>query len=135
MRCAVTGDHVRYTDDGTLELLGRGSQCINSGGEKIYVEEVESVLRSHPGVADAVVVGTPHERLGQQVVAIIEPASNPAPTLDELNAHGSRHLAKFKLPKALVVVERMVRSPSGKADYAWARQTAMRALEGSAVRG
>lgn len=127
-RCAVTGDHVRYTDDGSFELFGRGSQCINSGGEKIYVEEVESVLRSHPAVADAVVVGTPHDRWGQQVTAIVQAVAGAVPTLDELVAHSTEHLAKYKLPKALVLVDEMVRSPSGKADYKWAKRTAEAAL-------
>ena len=127
-RYAVTGDHVRYAADGQLELFGRGSVCINSGGEKIYVEEVESALRSHPTVADAVVVGTPHDRWGQQVTAVVEPVADATPTLDELRDHAAAHLAQYKLPKSLVLVDRMVRSPSGKADYKWAAARATDAL-------
>ncbi len=131
-RYAVTGDHVRYAPDGMLQLFGRGSVCINSGGEKIYVEEVESVLRSHPAVADAVVVGMPHDRWGQQVTAVVQPVPGAVPTLDDLRSHAAAHLAPYKLPKVLVLVDQMVRSPSGKADYKWAAARARDALRASA---
>ena len=107
--------------DGSIRLLGRGALCINTGGEKVYPEEVEAVLKGHPLVQDAVVVGLPDERWGQRVVAVVSPrdAGDP-PTLESLQAHCRTHLAGYKVPRALHVVEHVERSPAGKADYAWA---------------
>jgi acyl-CoA synthetase (AMP-forming)/AMP-acid ligase II len=126
-RYAVPGDHAQIRADGTLVVLGRGSVCINSGGEKIYPEEIEQVLRKHPEVADAVVVGTPDERFGEQVTAVVQPRAGA--TLDdaELGRFVAQHLARYKLPKTIVRVDEMVRSPSGKPDYRWAKSYAMRA--------
>jgi acyl-CoA synthetase (AMP-forming)/AMP-acid ligase II len=126
-RYAVPGDHARIESDGTLVVLGRGSVCINSGGEKIYPEEVEQVLRKHPKVADAVVVGTPDERFGEQVTAVVQ--VRPGDTLadGELASFAAQHLARYKLPKTIALVEEMVRSPSGKPDYRWAKAYGMRA--------
>ena len=120
-RWALPGDMATVEADGSIRLLGRGSLCINTGGEKVYPEEVESVLKSHPLVADAVVVGRPSPRWGEEVAAVVQPASSSsAPTLEELSTHCRRHLAGYKVPRHLVVVARVVRSAAGKADYRWA---------------
>jgi 3-oxocholest-4-en-26-oate---CoA ligase len=126
-RYAVPGDHARVLADGTIVVLGRGSVSINTGGEKVYAEEVEQVLRRHPAVYDAVVVGTPDERFGEQVTAVIQPRAGERPTTEELTAFASQHLARYKLPKTTVLVDEMVRSPSGKPDYRWARSRAKEA--------
>jgi len=124
-RWSLPGDMATIDADGTVHLLGRGSLCINTGGEKVYPEEVEAVLKSHPGVADAVVVGAPDVQFGQRVVAIIEPASAAdAPDLATLQEHCRAHLAGYKVPRAAHVVDEVVRTAAGKADYAWARAIA-----------
>ena len=120
VRHAVPGDRARLQADGTVELLGRDSVCINTGGEKVFAEEVEVALTSHPAVADAVVCGRPSERFGQEVVAVVQLVEGAAPTDEELRAHAGAHLAGYKLPRAFVRVPIVVRSPSGKADYRWA---------------
>jgi acyl-CoA synthetase (AMP-forming)/AMP-acid ligase II len=128
-RYVVAGDFALHEADGTITLLGRGSVCINSGGEKIYPEEVEGVLKDHPEVYDTLVVGVPDERWGQAVCAVIQPRHPEAPpSLDELNAHCRQHLAAYKSPKHLVLVDEIVRSPAGKPDYPWAAETARAAL-------
>jgi acyl-CoA synthetase (AMP-forming)/AMP-acid ligase II len=127
-RYCFTGDMATVEADGTIQLLGRGSLCINTGGEKVFPEEVESVLVDHPAVADVLVVGTPDERWGSTVTAVVEPTDAAAPpTLDDLRTLARTHLAGFKIPKRLVIVERVVRSPAGKADYRWAQSTAAEA--------
>jgi fatty-acyl-CoA synthase len=125
VRWSVPGDHARIEDDGTITVLGRGSVSINTGGEKVYPEEVESALKSHAAVFDAVVVGVPDERWGERVAAVVQPRPGAAPTLDELAEHTRAHLASYKTPRALVLVDQIVRSPSGKPDYRWARATAV----------
>ena len=121
-RWTVTGDMAVVEADGTIRLLGRGSMCINTGGEKVYPEEVESVLKTHAAIADALVVGRRDARLGQQVVAVIEPADQQtAPSLDDLQEHCRDRLAGYKLPRAIYVVDHVGRTPSGKPDYDWAR--------------
>ena len=132
VRWSVPGDHARIEDDGTITVLGRGSVSINTGGEKVYPEEVESALKSHPAVFDAVVVGVPDERWGERVTAVVQPRPGTTPALDDLAEHTRAHLASYKTPRALVLVDEIVRSPSGKPDYRWARATAVEAL---AVRG
>jgi acyl-CoA synthetase (AMP-forming)/AMP-acid ligase II len=127
VRYAVPGDHAHFNPDGSINVLGRGSVCINSGGEKIYPEEVEQVLRKHPAVYDAVVVGTPDERFGEQVTAVIQPRAGAALDQADLADFASRHLARYKLPRTIVLVEEMVRSPSGKPDYRWAKARGMEA--------
>ena len=124
VRHVLTGDMATVEDDGTIVLLGRGSQCINTGGEKVYPEEVEGVLKSHPGVYDVLVVGVPDERWGQRVTAVLQPTDGAAPTLEELDEHCRGRLAGYKIPRSLVLVDHVVRSPAGKADYRWAKQTA-----------
>jgi acyl-CoA synthetase (AMP-forming)/AMP-acid ligase II len=124
-RWVLSGDMCTVGADGTVHLLGRGSQCINTGGEKVYPEEVEGVLHGHPGVADVLVVGVDDERWGSAVTAVVQPAEGVAPpTLDELRAHARSELAGYKLPKHLVLVERVQRTPAGKADYRWAADAA-----------
>ena len=124
-RWSLPGDMATIDADGTVHLLGRGSLCINTGGEKVYPEEVEAVLKGHPAVADAVVVGTPDEKFGQRVVAIVETvAGSVAPSLATLQEHCRTQLAGYKVPRATFIVDSVVRSAAGKADYAWAREIA-----------
>lgn len=130
-RWLVTGDLATVAEDGTVELLGRGSTSINTGGEKVHPEEVEGVLHGHPAVADVLVVGVPDERWGSAVTAVVQPAGDRAPSLEDLAAHCKAHLAGYKVPKHLVLVDRVVRSPAGKADYRWALQTATAEVTGS----
>jgi fatty-acyl-CoA synthase len=123
-RCSVPGDRARYKADGSIEVLGRDSVTINSGGEKIFAEEVEAALKQHPDVFDTVVAGRESERWGQEVVAIValrEGANTPEA---ELIAEAAKHIARYKLPKAIVLRDEIVRSPSGKADYRWAKEQA-----------
>ncbi|HTT87113.1 MAG TPA: AMP-binding protein [Acidimicrobiales bacterium] len=120
-RWSLPGDMATVDADGTIRLLGRGSLCINTGGEKVYPEEVEAVLKSHPLVADAVVVGEPSERWGQQVAAVVQAAdASEPPTPEDLAAHCRDHLAGYKVPRHVVLVPQVQRSASGKADYRWA---------------
>jgi acyl-CoA synthetase (AMP-forming)/AMP-acid ligase II len=119
-RYVVAGDFAMWEADGTITLLGRGSVCINSGGEKIFPEEVESALKSHPSVFDALVVGAPDERWGQRVAAVVQPRPGHSPTLEELVEHCRTKVAGYKVPRELHLVEAIVRSPSGKPDYPWA---------------
>jgi acyl-CoA synthetase (AMP-forming)/AMP-acid ligase II len=125
-RYAVAGDRVRLLADATIELLGRDSVTINTGGEKIFAEEVERVLVAHPAVADAIVTSRPSERWGQEIVAVVAPraGADVSELPGELRAHCRTSLAGYKLPKAFCWVERVVRSPAGKPDYAWARAVA-----------
>jgi 3-oxocholest-4-en-26-oate---CoA ligase len=125
VRYAIPGDRARHRADGTIELLGRDSVTINSGGEKIFAEEVETAIASHPAVADVVVAGRPSERWGQEVVAVVALAVGAAADAEELVAHAARSLARYKLPKAIVFRPVIERSPSGKADYRWAREQAV----------
>lgn len=127
-RYAVPGDRARIGPGGALQLLGRDSVCINSGGEKIFAEEVEHALKHHPSVYDCVVVGTPSERWGQQVTALVRLRPGADADEDALRAAAAEHLAHYKLPKAFVFVDELVRAPSGKADYRWAKTRALEAL-------
>ena len=123
-RFVLPGDMALVNDDGTITVLGRGAVCINSGGEKIFPEEVEAAITSHPDVLDAVVVGVPDERWGEAVAAVVAGRPGRTVTLDALRAHCADRVARYKLPRLLFVVPELVRSPSGKADYAWARGVA-----------
>jgi len=127
-RYAVPGDRARIAADGSLQLLGRDSVCINTGGEKVFAEEVEHALKHHPDVYDCVVVGTPSERWGQQVTALVQLREGRSPDEAALRAAASEHIAAYKLPKAFVFVDQLVRAPSGKADYRWAKQQALKEL-------
>jgi acyl-CoA synthetase (AMP-forming)/AMP-acid ligase II len=123
-RYALAGDMAVFEADGTITLLGRGSQCINSGGEKIFPEEVESALKAHPAVFDAIVVGVPDERWGQRVAAVVQLREGESPSLDDLADHCRGYVAGYKVPKELHVVPLVQRSPSGKPDYPWAAKVA-----------
>jgi acyl-CoA synthetase (AMP-forming)/AMP-acid ligase II len=123
-RFSIPGDRARALPDGEIELLGRDSVTINSGGEKIFAEEVEQAMLRHPAVADCVVAGRPSERWGQEVVAIVRLGPGSRATQHDLVEEAARHIARFKLPKAVVFVPEIVRSPSGKADYRWAKAQA-----------
>ncbi|MBH0776661.1 acyl-CoA synthetase [Nocardia bovistercoris] len=124
-RYAVPGDRARLLADGTVELLGRDAVTINSGGEKIFAEEVELAISSHPAVSDVLVVGRPSDRWGQEVVAIVELVEPDAVRAADLLAHAAESIAGYKLPKAVVICSEIVRSPAGKADYRWARAQAV----------
>jgi acyl-CoA synthetase (AMP-forming)/AMP-acid ligase II len=128
-RYSVPGDLARLEDDGTMTLLGRGSQCINSGGEKIYPEEVEAALKAHPEVYDVLVVGIDDERWGQKVAAVVQPRTSTQPSLDDLVEHCRTRIAGYKVPRALQLVDEIPRQPSGKPDYPRARQLAMDSME------
>jgi len=119
-RWSIAGDMATLEADGTITLLGRGSVCINSGGEKIFPEEVEHVLKAESGVYDVLVVGVPDDRWGQAVCAVVQPREGIEVTLESLQDHARNHLARYKVPKHLVIVDSIVRSPSGKPDYPWA---------------
>jgi len=124
-RYVVAGDFALLEEDGTITLLGRGSVCINSGGEKIYPEEVEGVLKDHPEVYDTLVVGVPDDRWGQAVCAVVQPRHADAPpSLAELAAHCRTQIAAYKTPRYLVLVDEIHRSPAGKPDYPWATELA-----------
>ena len=128
-RYAIPGDYARVEADGTMTLLGRGNQCINSGGEKIFPEEVEGALKSHPDVFDAIVVGVPDERWGSRVAAVVQPRAGKQPTLEQLDAHCRTHLAGYKVPRELHLIDEIKRQPSGKPNYPWATEYAMQARE------
>jgi acyl-CoA synthetase (AMP-forming)/AMP-acid ligase II len=124
-RFAVPGDRARWTADGSIELLGRDSVTVNSGGEKIFVEEVERAIAQHPAVYDVVVVGRPSERWGAEVVAVVQLADGQTASEEELLAEAATHVARYKLPKAFVFRDEIQRSPAGKADYRWAKEQAL----------
>ncbi len=121
VRWAIPGDYARIEDDGTITLLGRGSGCINTGGEKVYPEEVEAALKSHPDVFDALVVGLPDERFGERVAAVIAPREGRTPSLDDVAAHCRTKVAGYKVPREVCLAEEIVRTPAGKPDYGWAK--------------
>jgi acyl-CoA synthetase (AMP-forming)/AMP-acid ligase II len=108
-----------------ITMFGRGSTCINTGGEKVFPEEVEEVLRAHPAIFDAVVAGQPDPRWGERVVGIVSlRPGEPCPGLDEVRAFAAERLAGYKVPKAVVWVDAVPRSPAGKQDYRWAKELA-----------
>ncbi|MBP6877620.1 MAG: AMP-binding protein [Phenylobacterium sp.] len=128
-RWSVPGDWAEVNLDGTLKLLGRGSQCINTGGEKVFPEEVEEALKTHPSVRDAVVVGVPDPRFGERICAVVEPEpSADPPSLEDMAAHVKSKLAAYKAPRELVVVPSIGRAPNGKVDYKASRERALAAL-------
>jgi acyl-CoA synthetase (AMP-forming)/AMP-acid ligase II len=124
-RYSVPGDSATVEADGTITLLGRGSVSINSGGEKIFPEEVEGAVKSHPDVYDVIVVGVPDERWGSRVTAVVEPRPGAKPTLDDIQVHCRTKIAGYKVPRELHLVDKIERSPSGKPDYRWAKDIAM----------
>jgi acyl-CoA synthetase (AMP-forming)/AMP-acid ligase II len=132
VRWSVPGDRARFLADGRIELLGRDSVTINSGGEKIFAEEVEAAMAEHPDVYDVVVAGRPSERWGNEVVAVVQIRDGRDPSDDALLASCERHLARYKLPKAIIRVTKVQRSPAGKADYRWAKQVAVESMAAAA---
>ena len=122
VRYAVPGDRAKVTADLMVELHGRDSVTINSGGEKIFAEEVEAAIKGHPSVYDCVVAGRPSDRWGNEVVAVVRIRQGHTPDAESLLSHAAEHIARYKLPKAFVFVNEISRSPSGKADYRWAKQ-------------
>ena len=125
VRWAVPGDLARLEDDGTLTLLGRGSSCINTGGEKVHPDEVAHAIKDHPSVTDALVVGVPDERFGQAVVALITSTADPAPDHEAIRTHLRPVLAGYKLPRRVVLVPEIRYTPQGKPDLAWAAAAAV----------
>ncbi len=125
-RWSIPGDYATVEADGRITLLGRGSVSINSGGEKIYPEEVEGALKSHPDVFDVLVVGVPDDRWGERVCAVVQPRPGRTPALDALQEHARRHIAGYKVPRDLVVVQEVPRLPNGKPDYRSAKAYALR---------
>jgi 3-oxocholest-4-en-26-oate---CoA ligase len=123
-RYTVPGDFARVEADGTITLLGRGNTCVNTGGEKVFPEEVEGALKSHDDVFDALVIGVPDARLGQRVGALVQPREGRDVDLAALEAHVRQHVAGYKVPRSVWVVDAITRSPSGKPDYGWARRYA-----------
>lgn len=123
-RVVISGDRAGLEPDGTLRLFGRDSLVVNTGGEKVFVEEVEEVLRAHPAIADALVVGRPSERWGEELVALVEVRPEAAATPDELYTLCTTQLARFKAPKEFLFVEHVQRLGNGKADYRWAKRHA-----------
>ncbi|MGZ5956697.1 MAG: acyl-CoA synthetase [Caulobacteraceae bacterium] len=128
IRWSVPGDWAEVNADGTLKLLGRGSVCINTGGEKVFPEEVEEALKTHPRVRDAVVVGLPDARFGERICAVVETDGSAQPTLAELSEHVRAHLAGYKAPRDLVLVDSIGRAPNGKVDYKAVKDRAIAAL-------
>lgn len=123
-RVVISGDRAALEADGTLRLFGRDSLVVNTGGEKVFVEEVEEALRAHPAIADALVVGRPSERWGEELVALVELRSDVAAAAEELHMHCTARLARFKAPKEFLFVEQVQRLGNGKADYRWAKRHA-----------
>jgi acyl-CoA synthetase (AMP-forming)/AMP-acid ligase II len=121
VRWVIPGDFAMLEADGTISVLGRGSGCITTGGEKVYPEEVEAVLKSHPDVFDALVVGVPDERFTERVAAVVAPREGRTPTLESLAAHCRTHVAGYKVPRELRLADAIARTPAGKPDYAWAK--------------
>jgi fatty-acyl-CoA synthase len=129
VRYSFPGDFARVEADGTITLLGRGSMCINSAGEKVYPEEVEEVVKRHAAIYDCLVVGVPDERFGERVVAVasLREGADTDPTA--LMEYTREHLASYKSPRHVILVEQVRRAPNGKADYKWAKATALEQLK------
>ena len=121
-RYSLPGDRATVDADGTIHLVGRGSACINTGGEKVYPEEVEAVLLTHPNIRDALVIAAPDDHYGSVVCALVVGVDGAAPTLDDLRAHCHAQLAGYKAPRRLIAVDAIARTPAGKPDYAWATE-------------
>ncbi|HSZ41667.1 MAG TPA: acyl-CoA synthetase [Trebonia sp.] len=121
-RYAVPGDWARIEEDGSITLLGRGNTCVNTGGEKVFPEEVEGALKTHPHVFDALVIGVPDQRLGQSVAALVQPKPGAELDLDDLEVTLRGEIAGYKIPRSVWIVAEISRTVSGKADYAWAHE-------------
>lgn len=129
VRYSIPGDMAKYEEDGQMTLLGRGSVSINSGGEKIFPEEVEMALKAHPNIFDCLVVGVKDDRWGQKVVAVIQRRENDELSLDDIKEVASKYIASYKMPKEIVFSELIERAPSGKPNYQWAQEFANSKLE------
>ncbi|MGW0770559.1 acyl-CoA synthetase [Streptomyces sp. NPDC002676] len=128
IRWVLLGDMATVDEEGVVTVLGRGSQCINTGGEKVYPEEVEQALKAHPDVYDALVAGVPDARWGNHVAAVVQLRKGARrPSLTDIQDHCRTRLAGYKIPRQLVITDAIRRSPSGKADYRWAREVAVSA--------
>ncbi|MSZ60360.1 MAG: AMP-binding protein, partial [Actinobacteria bacterium] len=127
-RWTVPGDWAEVNTDGTLHLLGRGSVCINTGGEKVFPEEVEEMVKTHASVRDAVAVGIPDTRFGETICVVVEAEPGETPTLEELSAHVKSRLAAYKAPRNVVVISTIGRAPNGKVDYKRLKQHAIDTL-------
>jgi acyl-CoA synthetase (AMP-forming)/AMP-acid ligase II len=132
-RYVVPGDFARVEEDGTVTLLGRGNVCVNTGGEKVFPEEVEGAIKEHPDVFDTLVIGIPDERLGQRVAAIVQPRDGVTLDLADLEAVVRKHVAGYKVPRTMWLTDHIGRTPSGKADYTWARRFADEKLAATAA--
>jgi acyl-CoA synthetase (AMP-forming)/AMP-acid ligase II len=132
VRWSVPGDRARFLADGRIELLGRDAVTINSGGEKIFAEEVEAAMAEHPDIYDVVVTGRPSERWGSEVVAIVQLVDGKDPSDEELLGTCQQHVARYKFPKAIIRTAKVQRSPAGKADYRWAKEIAAESLSAAA---
>ena len=130
-RYSVPGDNARIEADGKVTLLGRGSNCVNTGGEKVYPEEVEMAIKNHPAVYDTLVVGIPDEKFGQAVAAVVSIREGTSLELDELREFLRDHLSGYKLPRSLVVVDEVPRNATGKAQYPAAKEMALGQPEGA----
>jgi 3-oxocholest-4-en-26-oate---CoA ligase len=130
VRYSVPGDYVMVEPDGSLTLLGRGSSCINTGGEKVYPEEIEETLKLHPAVADAACLGLPDDRFGETVCAVVQLRSGASVTADELVEHCRQRLARYKAPRAVVFVDDLLRAPNGKLD-----RVSLKVIAAESVRG
>ncbi len=128
VRHSVPGDRAQIMADGSIRILGRDSACINTGGEKVFAEEVERALKHHPAVYDVLVTGTPSERWGQQVTAVVALRPGASASEEELREAAAAELARFKLPRAFVFVDAVRRTATGKPDYRWAKETAYAAV-------
>jgi fatty-acyl-CoA synthase len=126
-RYSFPGDFGQIAADGTLILLGRGSVCINTGGEKVFPEEVEEALKTHPDVLDCLVVGVPDERFGARVTAVLSARAGHSIDQDSLTRFARPRIAGYKIPREYVVVTEVRRAPNGKADYEWAKSVALQA--------
>jgi acyl-CoA synthetase (AMP-forming)/AMP-acid ligase II len=135
VRYVVPGDLARVEEDGAITLLGRGNTSVNTGGEKVFPEEVEGAIKAHPDVFDALVIGIPDERLGQRVAAIVQPRDGASLDLADLEAVVRQHVAGYKVPRTVWLTGEIGRTPSGKADYKWARQFADEKLAAAAEAG
>jgi len=132
VRYSFPGDYATVEADGSISLLGRGSACINTAGEKVFPEEVEEALKKHSHIEDCLVVGVPDERFGERVVAVAGSVAGAEVSESQLIEHARDHLAGYKLPKNVLLVDRVQRAPNGKADYKWAKAQALAAFSSPA---
>lgn len=129
IRYSVPGDFARIEADNKITLLGRGSNCINTGGEKVFPEEVENALKGHPDVFDVLVIGTPDERFGSRVTAVVQPREGVSPVVEDIQSYLREHLSGYKIPRSFVFVDEIPRHVTGKANYPEAKRIATSALD------